>query len=166
MLLALTLVGMRLAGCQFFTILSGSMEPTYHVGSLILVKPTDPQKIRVGDPITFVMNEDLLVATHRVIGIDAEEDDGMLRFATQGDANETPDAMLVHQSNIIGVPILNVPKLGYAIDNIRKPPGMYAAIAIGAFILLLLFLPDMIRTLKGDDTKKPKTQKTEKDPKP
>ena len=164
-ILALGLVGMRLLGFQIFTILSGSMEPTYHVGSLILVRPTDPQEIRVGDPITFVMNEDLLVATHRVIGIDAEEDDGMLRFATQGDANATPDALLVHQNNVIGVPILNIPKLGFVIDYIREPPGTYAAIAIGAAVLLLLFLPDMIRVLAGDDAKKPEKSKTGKAPK-
>lgn len=164
--LALALVGVRLFGFQVFSVLSGSMEPTYHVGSLILVRPTEPQKIRVGDPITFVMNENLLVATHRVIGIDAEEDDGMLRFATQGDANDTPDAALVHQNNVIGVPILHVPKLGYAIDYIREPPGTYAAVAIGALVLLLLFLPDMIRVFKSDDAKKPEKTKEGDAPNP
>ena len=34
-ILALLLVGARLIGLQVFTVLSGSMEPTYHVGSLI-----------------------------------------------------------------------------------------------------------------------------------
>ena len=34
-LLALALVGVRLLGFQVYTILSGSMEPTYHVGSII-----------------------------------------------------------------------------------------------------------------------------------
>lgn len=37
-LLAVALVGVRLAGIRTFTVLSGSMEPTYHVGSLIYVK--------------------------------------------------------------------------------------------------------------------------------
>ena len=34
-LLALLLVGARIFGLQVFTVLSGSMEPTYHTGSLI-----------------------------------------------------------------------------------------------------------------------------------
>ena len=34
-LLALLLVGARVVGLQVFTVLSGSMEPTYHTGSLI-----------------------------------------------------------------------------------------------------------------------------------
>ena len=68
--LAIALVGVRLVGLTPYTVLSGSMEPTYHVGSLIYVKDVDPSEIRVGDPITFVVNEDLLVATHRVVNVE------------------------------------------------------------------------------------------------
>ena len=41
-LLAIALVGVRLFGLQVYTVLSGSMEPTYHTGSLIYVKRVDP----------------------------------------------------------------------------------------------------------------------------
>ena len=37
-LLAIALVGVRVVGLQPYVVLSGSMEPTYHVGSLIYVK--------------------------------------------------------------------------------------------------------------------------------
>ena len=37
-ILALLLVGVRIVGLQVFTVLSGSMEPTYHTGALIYVK--------------------------------------------------------------------------------------------------------------------------------
>ena len=47
-LLALLLVGARLFGLQVFTVLSGSMEPTYHTGSLIYVKKVDPYTIQSG----------------------------------------------------------------------------------------------------------------------
>lgn len=57
-ILALLLVGARVVGLQVFTVLSGSMEPTYHTGSLLYVKKVDPYTIEVGQPITFMMNED------------------------------------------------------------------------------------------------------------
>ena len=38
-ILALLLVGVRLVGFRPMCVLSGSMEPTYHTGSLIYVKP-------------------------------------------------------------------------------------------------------------------------------
>ncbi|MBR5981218.1 MAG: signal peptidase I, partial [Firmicutes bacterium] len=101
-ILAMALVGARLVGFRVFSVLSGSMEPTYHVGSLIYVKNVDPQEIKVGDPITFVLDESLAVATHRVVEIHTG-DDGMLRFKTKGDANDTPDGGEgVHEKNLIG----------------------------------------------------------------
>lgn len=60
-LLALALVGVRALGLTPYAVLSGSMEPTYRVGSLIYVKKVDPAEVQVGDPITFVVNDDLLV---------------------------------------------------------------------------------------------------------
>ena len=47
-LLAIALVGVRLIGFQVFTVLSGSMEPTYHVGSLIYVKDVDYTELEAG----------------------------------------------------------------------------------------------------------------------
>lgn len=89
-LLAVALVGVRLVGLNTYVVLSGSMEPTYHTGSLLYVKSVDPQDLRVGDPITFMLNEDT-VATHRIIEIlPDEEDSSVLRFRTQGDANDAP----------------------------------------------------------------------------
>ena len=44
-ILALLLVGARVVGLQVFTVLSGSMEPTYHVGSLIYVKKVDYREL-------------------------------------------------------------------------------------------------------------------------
>ena len=38
---AVLLVGVRLIGLQPYTVLSGSMEPVYHTGSLIYVKEAD-----------------------------------------------------------------------------------------------------------------------------
>ena len=44
-LLAVALVGVRLVGLNTYVVLSGSMEPTYHTGSLLYVKSVDPADI-------------------------------------------------------------------------------------------------------------------------
>ena len=143
-LLALLLVGARVVGLQVFTVLSGSMEPTYHTGSLIYVKRTDPLTIREGDAITFMLDEDT-VATHRVVGVvPDEEDPTVVRFRTKGDANEAEDGALVHSANVLGKPVFTIPYLGYVADYIQHPPGTYVAISAGALLLLLVFLPDIL----------------------
>ena len=58
----------KLLGMTPLAVLSGSMEPTYHVGSLIYVKDADPQDVQIGDPITFKISDDTMV-THRVVAI-------------------------------------------------------------------------------------------------
>lgn len=142
-ILALLLVGARIVGLQVFTVLSGSMEPTYHTGSLIYVKKVDPYTIQEGQPITFMLDENT-VATHRVVGIvPDEEDPTVIRFRTKGDANEAEDGSLVHYKNVIGTPIFSIPYLGYVANYIQHPPGMYVAISAGAVLLLLVFIPDI-----------------------
>ena len=153
-LLALLLVGARVVGLQVFTVLSGSMEPTYHTGSLIYVKKVDPYTIKEGQPITFMLDEDT-VATHRVVGIvPDEEDPTVIRFRTKGDANDAEDGGLVHYKNVIGTPIFSIPYLGYVADYIQHPPGMYIAISGGAVLLLLVFLPDVFASDKDEEKKK------------
>ena len=157
-LLALLLVGARVIGLQVFTVLSGSMEPTYHTGSLIYVKKVDPYTIEEGQPITFMLDEDT-IATHRVVGIvPDEEDPTVIRFRTKGDANDAEDGSLVHYKNVIGTPIFSIPYLGYIADYIQHPPGMYIAISAGAVLLLLVFLPDIFAD-DGKDEKKPRREK-------
>ena len=156
---AALLVGARLFGLQVFTVLSGSMEPAYHTGSLIYVKKVDPATIKEGQAITFLLAEDT-VATHRVIEVvPDEEDPTVLRFRTQGDANDSPDGGLVHYKNVIGVPVFTIPYLGYVANYIQQPPGMYVAISAGAILLLLVFLPDLF----SDDKKKPSKQSPDPD---
>ena len=153
-ILALLLVGARVVGLQVFTVLSGSMEPTYHTGSLIYVKKVDPYTITDGQPITFMLDENT-VATHRVVGIvPDEEDPTVIRFRTKGDANEAEDGSLVHYKNVIGTPVFTIPYLGYVADYIQHPPGMYIAISGGAVLLLLVFLPDVFASDKDEEKKK------------
>ena len=157
--LALLLVGARFIGLNVYTVLSGSMEPTYHVGSLIYVKDVDTDELKAGDVITYMLDEDTIV-THRIVDVIPDETDpSIIRFQTKGDANDSVDGSLVHYKNVIGTPVFSIPKLGYLANYIQKPPGRYIAISAGAIILLLVFLPDLF----SDDDKSEKKKKKQKD---
>lgn len=144
-LLAALLVVPRLMGFKVFAVLSGSMEPAYHTGSLIYVKETDYRELKEGDVITFMLN-DKLVATHRIVEVvPDEENPDIIRYRTKGDANEIEDGNLVHYKNVIGTPKFTIPYLGYISTYIQTPPGSYVAIALGALLLMLTFLPDLLK---------------------
>lgn len=163
--LAVLLVGARLVGFQVFTVLSGSMEPTYHTGALIYVKEVDYKEIEPGQVITFMLDEDT-VATHRVVEVVPDEEDStVLRYRTKGDANDSEDGSLVHYKNILGTPVFTIPYLGYLANYIQNPPGMYIAISVGAVFLLLVFLPDLLfdDEEEKEGKKKGKEQEDEKE---
>lgn len=136
-LLALLLVGARILGLQTFVVLSGSMEPHYHVGSIIYVKEVPPESLQVGDDISFLINENT-VATHRIVEI---LPDG--RFRTQGTANTTTDEP-VPQDRVLGKVVGTIPLLGYLFDFVKHPPGTYITLAAATLMVLLAFVPDII----------------------
>lgn len=152
-LLAIALVGVRLIGLQPYMVLSGSMEPTYYV---FYVKSVDYKNLKAGDPITYMIFQDTVV-THRIIEVLVDEEDPeTIRYFTQGDANDVPDGTSIHYKNIIGKPVFSIPYLGYVSNYIQNPPGKYVAIAAGAILILLVFLPDIF----SDEDKKKKAEKS------
>ncbi|MBQ6934160.1 MAG: signal peptidase I [Clostridia bacterium] len=153
--IAILLVGVRLIGLNVYTVLSGSMEPTYHTGSLIYVKKVDYTKLKTDDVITFMLDEDT-IATHRIVEVVPDENDStVLRYRTKGDANDAVDGSLVHYKNVIGSPVFSIPKLGYLANYIQQPPGMYVAISAGAILMMLVFIPDLF---EKDEPKKKKDE--------
>lgn len=161
--LALLLAGVRFLGFQVFTVLSGSMEPVYHTGSLIYVKEVDYRDLGEGDVITFLLNEDT-VATHRIVGVVPDENDpSVVRYRTKGDANDAEDGSLVHYKNVIGSPVFTIPKLGYLANYIQNPPGTYIAMSGGAILMILVFLPDLLGSSDGE-AKKPSEEEKKSAP--
>lgn len=191
--LAIALVGVRVVGLTPYAVLSGSMEPTYHVGSLIYVKDVDPTQVEIGDPITFIVNEDLLLATHRVVdkmvvtereepvldenGEPLLDEDGdpvtqivpleepVYYFQTKGDANEDVDGSPVHYKNIVGKPVFSIPMLGYLSSYLQTRKGMIMGISVALVLIILTFLPDLLNWV-DDDKNKPKKKPDEDEPAP
>lgn len=139
--LAILLVGVRLVGLTPYTVLSGSMEPTYHVGSLIYVRPIDAQEIEVGTPLTFTVSDGSLVATHRVVELITEN--GETLYITKGDANDVTDPPLEY-SRVIGSPVFSIPYLGYFSTWLQSGAGVIAGIALAAMLLLTSLLTELL----------------------
>ena len=165
-ILALLLAGARLVGLQVYTVLSGSMEPNYHVGSVIYVKEVDPATLKVGDPISFLISEKT-VATHRIIEVLPDETDpNVIRFRTKGDNNDIEDTNPVHSNNVLGKVVGTIPLLGYVSNFVQNPPGTYIALAAMAILILAVFVPDIIgnaRKLQAEEEEKQKQEESSVD---
>lgn len=161
--LAILLVGLKFTGLQIYTVISGSMEPTYHVGSLIYVKKVDPSTLKVKDPITFELS-DKTIATHRIIEIVHDETNpNVYKFRTKGDANEDVDANLIEPNKVLGKALFTIPYLGYLATYIQSFPGNVVAICTAIALLIIVIIIDMIVEEPKEPVKEEKnTKKTKK----
>lgn len=113
LLAILVIVVPLLVGGSPITVLTGSMEPKLPPGTLIIVKPTPVEEIRVGDVITYQLRSgEPELVTHRVVER-VSGADGSTRFVTQGDANSIPDANPVRDVQVRGTVWYAVPYLGW-----------------------------------------------------
>lgn len=148
--LAFLLIGMKFFGFEVYTVLSGSMEPVYHTGSIIYVKDVDFADLDIGDVITFKIGANT-IATHRIVEIVPDKDDSSAySFRTKGDANEVVDGNLVSRADIIGSPVFTIPYLGFVVKAIQSPPGIYATISVTSAVLLLSIIPNLFTKEKEE----------------
>jgi signal peptidase len=111
----------RLTAFDVLIVRGGSMEPTIHVGSIVIVdrKATSPI---VGTATAFRDGNGALV-THRIISIDK------LGYETQGDANAKADLGRRTADHVYGSVVVSLPYLGYVLHLLHQPI---------VFLLLLL----------------------------
>lgn len=93
----------NIGGFMMFRVVTGSMEPTISIGTLLVTQEVDITTIRLDDIICFRTYDSQIygsVVTHRVVNI-MEEADGLL-LETKGDSNPVADIYYVSADNFIG----------------------------------------------------------------
>lgn len=129
-LVLLVVVG-RIQGKAAFIVLSGSMEPAYPVGGLVITQPTDFNQLEPGDAITFQSQRDKVV-THRIVEIDYQEKVAR----TKGDANKTADAQVVLAKDVIGEVRYGLPYIGYGVAFLQSSLGQWLLLMVVVGVLI------------------------------
>ena len=127
---------------RYEPVYTGSMEPAISVGSIVVIKPVDPETLKTEDIICFKLSEPTSI-THRITNITSEG------FITKGDANEDPDQRIVKKENVIGKVILTVPYIGYIGYFVRTPIGFTLLIILPASLIIILEIRHIIKELKN-----------------
>ena len=120
-------------------VLSGSMEPEFSEGDLIVVTQADTYK--VNDIVVFQDGKSLVV--HRIISIDGET------ITTQGDANQTADEPIM-VSAVKGKVLFWIPYLGKVVGFLKTPVGTICVIAAA---IALIEIPHRNEKKKDDEEK-------------
>ena len=147
-----------IAGHQMYIVIGGSMSPSFEAGALAILKPVNPETIKVGDVVTYKGTASDTATTHRVV--DITKNDGAISFTTRGDANDVDDPSLLDSSQIVGKVVFTVPYLGKLLNFSQSKMGLVALIIIPGVILIIFEIFSMIKTVK-----KMKAEKMSKNPK-
>lgn len=123
-----------LFGYRTLTVLSGSMEPTLHVGDVVLVDQVSPTAVRVGDIVTFRDPEDpTRLITHRVREIHVSGPN--VEFVTKGDANTSVEHWKINHDGTVGRVVTHIWRLGFLMFWIRSRYGRLGLVVIPALVL-------------------------------
>jgi len=111
---------------RVFKVATGSMEPNYKIGDIVLVK--DNSKYKVGDVITYKYGNSYV--THRIVHMKKDV------IVTRGDANNTNDAQIT-KKDVVGKVIC---KLGFLsiINLLIGMPGTWICILVVGLIIIIV----------------------------
>ncbi len=129
--IVLLVCGFGLYDLRPYVVLSGSMEPDYPTGSVILTNTT-PDEIGTQDVITYRTGGQLI--THRVVRMNEEG------YVTKGDNNPTEDPGTVSPDQVVGKVISCIPYVGYLVLFLHRPYTHLSLLMIAAVSAVVDFL--------------------------
>ena len=141
------------AGYSVMTVLTGSMEPDYKVGDVVIIRKTDTDELKVKDVITFYSNDPTMegqIVTHRII--DITEENGQRLFETKGDNNQIADLEKVEEEDVIGKVQARVPYVGKAANFMQTNRTAFFLIVILPILVIMAFeVKDIIVIARSGD---------------
>ena len=117
-------------GYKSFVIVSGSMEPTIMTGDAILVKEVPQDEIKINDIISFLQDETNV--THRIIEI--TEENGIKKYKTKGDNNNTEDKEKITYEQIEGKYQFKINQFGIVTEILKSKVTLIILILLIVFI--------------------------------
>ena len=137
--LALSTGGPVPFGMRSFAVLSGSMEPVFSTGDIVVEKTVTARNVRVGDIVTYNdPKERGRRITHRVRSMHIV--DGKASFVTKGDANDSVEKWQMEPDGRLGRVVYHVPLVGYGIARLGGPQAKVFLVAVPAVLLALIEL--------------------------
>ncbi len=128
-------------GFSVMKIQTGSMEPEYKTGSVIITRKVAPEKLEVGDVISFYVSAGNIVDqvnTHRIEEIQYIKSD-LRQFVTKGDANQSVDEYPVYQTKVIGKVVLNLGVISGSVIGFLQNPNIILFCIVIPLVVITFF---------------------------
>ena len=141
-----------IAGYRIFRVITGSMEPEYEVGEVVISKEVDPKNIKIGDDIVYLGTYGEYsgkIIMHSVIAIDTDEN-GEINFHAKGLRSTSVEDPQIKGSQIYGVVKF---KSGILTVLYKLATNIYSLFVIITILVLNVFI-----SFRTSDSGKSKVQ--------
>ncbi len=116
-------------GYAVLEVVSGSMEPTIHVGDMIIIN-TKAKEYQKDDIVTFYDNEGSFT-THRIVEINED------KVITKGDNNKSRDDEILTEK-ILGKYVFRIANFGRILASLKSPFTLIMILVVGILVCVLL----------------------------
>jgi signal peptidase len=125
-------------GLGLVSFATGSMSPTFPMGSVALSQSVPIRSVQVGDVVTVDRGPSMMPITHRVVSIRLDRDGGQALVHLQGDANTDPDPVTYRVAQLRRI-VLPLPGLAKWLGLGTSPlgVGLVAMLISGAVLWAL-----------------------------
>ena len=151
-------------GYKIFIVNTDSMEKTdFKSGDLIFVKEIDPEKLQIGDIITFVskdensLNETL---THKIRSF-VTDSSGSRGFITYGTSTNADDQGVVLYQDVLGKYEFHIAGLGSVFAFLKTTPGFFLCIFTPIMLVIIYEITNFFILLKKSKKEELEVAETE-----
>ena len=141
-------------GYRMFTVVTGSMEPRYLIGDVLISKDLAASEIEVGDDVTYLGKRNSYagkVVTHEVVSIEKDNNNKTI-FHTKGLNNVIEDP-IVYEEQLYGKVIYKSKILSFIYKLVGTPTGILIFVVLP---LVYIIGSEMLTFLLEKEAKKRK----------
>ena len=143
-------------GYRVFTINNNEMNPKYRVNDIILVKDYNPDKLKVGNDISYsgdCCGQGGMIIHHRVIKIDKESN----KIITKG-INCSIEDPEIRYKQVIGKIIGIVPGINFLHHILKNQIGFFIVVFLPLAIAIIMLIIETIKDIKKEKFEKVKEE--------
>lgn len=145
-----------ICGYQILRVITGSMAPEIEQDTVILIRKTAQEDLKVGDVITFESTDPSLQGmynTHRIVEIRVSSTTGEIQYITKGDSNSSVDAYPVTYDRIAGRLVREIPfgnLIGKGLAKLTDGRYYFLIVLLPLFLCLISYIWQAFGILSKD----------------
>lgn len=147
-------------GYSFMNVKTESMVPAYPVGTVVITKKIEIEKLKAGDVISFYSEDPIIKGipnTHRIFSAEKNES-GKIYFITKGDNNSDIDKYPVYEKDLIGKVQGSIGSAGKVLAMLKNRYIFFFLFIIPLTVIMVFEFRNLTKLIKCEDDTKQKSQ--------